>query len=645
MADELIDSMSGLRNKASLDAHIASLAVTDAFHPVIVLFIDIDHFKEINDTLGHATGDEVIRQVGAILGASTARYTNAASYRYAGDEFVLVLNGYSRAEATALGNRTAEAIARITIPGLSRKVTTSIGAADSPPTDLASLVLNADDAMLDVKRKGGNRLQFYEPAHVAPATRRLVLNPQLFGVLDKTLRIAFIRTLRYHRAIEFLNHNPNLRLKCLSVLGPKDLLVFHLGDREHQFLRDLKPLVDHADSGEGSGGVHYFELTRCLKYHGYNIGEGEPPRPPDTPTLAQLVSLADGRTVTAIDDAEVRHWIDAGFALGWESTDNRSATIETYMTVDVLSGPMSDLAPELFEIVIKQFLQTNPHVFSLYEGHAARENIQYVIRTRSAPSELFDFIEILHQKCYELLMPRIHTSTFMVVRSRPLRMYQSLLIPVLGAMEKYVRDDVIGKALTSSQHSEFVLTDSEVQKLMITQVTRLEEAFKTMKIPAQYLSVAEMQELKNVGVHAVVTGDLKEIGRVYMELFKAIEHALKDCAVTTVRASYSDLADAVRDKVISQQAASKKLDRLAFGEVRDILKAVHQHRPDAATYLPPTNLLDQLQPAIDLRNQLSHRGDAVKPEDASRILVDLVDLVNRYSEVIFRYADGARGAH
>lgn len=135
---------------------------------VACLYLDIDHFKSINDTLGHAAGDEALRQFGARLRASV-RETDLVA-RLAGDEFVIVLEGLVQPESA---ERVAESIVDamrqpFAIFGDLRDVTTSvgIGVASGPNENADSVLKKADDALYRAKRagRGGFRTQNAAPA-------------------------------------------------------------------------------------------------------------------------------------------------------------------------------------------------------------------------------------------------------------------------------------------------------------------------------------------------------------------------------------------------------------------------------------------------------------------------------------------------
>jgi diguanylate cyclase (GGDEF)-like protein len=112
---------------------------------------DVDHFKQINDTFGHPTGDAVLRHVADALVATTKGFDVAA--RFGGDEFVLLLPGCSRGDAVGVADRVRAEIAR---RATTASVTISAGVATMPDNaiDAERLVSAADAALYEAKRLG-----------------------------------------------------------------------------------------------------------------------------------------------------------------------------------------------------------------------------------------------------------------------------------------------------------------------------------------------------------------------------------------------------------------------------------------------------------------------------------------------------------
>jgi len=126
---------------------------------VSLLLTDIDHFKKVNDSYGHPTGDEVLRRVASILKASARKIDIVA--RYGGEEFAIVLEGTDRAGARQLAERIRQEVAQQTFasPKGSFQATLSIGVASYPDDarEKAEIIARADQSLYAAKHGGRNR--------------------------------------------------------------------------------------------------------------------------------------------------------------------------------------------------------------------------------------------------------------------------------------------------------------------------------------------------------------------------------------------------------------------------------------------------------------------------------------------------------
>jgi diguanylate cyclase (GGDEF)-like protein len=164
-----LDALTGLANRRSLAA-----AEQDGSTVHAVLFIDLDHFKEINDNKGHPTGDAVLREVARRLRAACGGGTVLA--RWGGDEFVCLLGDDALQGAEALGAEILKELAGpIALDGGGDVLTlgASIGAARAPEhgTTVSTLIGAADLAAMQAKRDGRGRLVWHSPA-LSTAWRR-----------------------------------------------------------------------------------------------------------------------------------------------------------------------------------------------------------------------------------------------------------------------------------------------------------------------------------------------------------------------------------------------------------------------------------------------------------------------------------------
>ena len=133
-------------------------------HPVSVVLMDLDGFKAVNDDLGHAVGDETLRDVAQIL-QKYSRGINVVS-RYGGDEFAILLVETSKAGARLYAERIRDVISRFRFAH-GKPVTASLGVASLPDDDVATgdeLFKMADEALYSAKRSGKNQVAALDPA-------------------------------------------------------------------------------------------------------------------------------------------------------------------------------------------------------------------------------------------------------------------------------------------------------------------------------------------------------------------------------------------------------------------------------------------------------------------------------------------------
>jgi diguanylate cyclase (GGDEF)-like protein len=159
------DTLTGLPNR-SLFADRLAVALAHAsrhHHKLAVLFLDVDRFKQVNDSLGHTVGDRLLRTVASRI-RSTVREEDTVS-RFGGDEFTILIHIIGKIEdAGKIAQKILDALkAPIIIDEREFVVTSSIGVSIYPidGTDGETLIRNADTAMYRAKDLGGNSYQFY----------------------------------------------------------------------------------------------------------------------------------------------------------------------------------------------------------------------------------------------------------------------------------------------------------------------------------------------------------------------------------------------------------------------------------------------------------------------------------------------------
>jgi diguanylate cyclase (GGDEF)-like protein len=162
------DGLTGLPNKRAVTDTLKRMFAQAATErsPLSLLMLDLDHFKQVNDQRGHAVGDQVLANVGAVMkGAMRSR---DFAGRNGGEEFAILLPNTEIPVALRIAERVRAAIAEMSLPGIDVGVTVSVGVAGYPehastPDRLARL---ADAALYLAKRQGRNRVELAEPSVV-----------------------------------------------------------------------------------------------------------------------------------------------------------------------------------------------------------------------------------------------------------------------------------------------------------------------------------------------------------------------------------------------------------------------------------------------------------------------------------------------
>jgi diguanylate cyclase (GGDEF)-like protein len=184
----LHDALTGLPNRVlALDCAEQMLATDERRH-VAALYVDLDGFKQVNDTFGHAIGDELLRMVAGRL--TTVLRAGDMAARLGGDEFVVLLAGIGPDTAPKrVAERLLEALARpydlgATV-GRQLSVTASIGLAEGPRDSADELLRDADLALYEAKAAGRNRYERFRSGMQSACEQRLTLEMDLAEAIDR----------------------------------------------------------------------------------------------------------------------------------------------------------------------------------------------------------------------------------------------------------------------------------------------------------------------------------------------------------------------------------------------------------------------------------------------------------------------------
>jgi diguanylate cyclase (GGDEF)-like protein len=161
-----IDGLTRLYNRAGFDEHVTRISDLGLLlgAPPSLLMVDIDHFKRLNDSYGHPTGDEALRRVSECLLRTFLRKEDFVA-RYGGEEFAVVLMDASLQDARAMAERLRKAVRSMTIEhrGNTFAVTVCVGVASLVPGETAAAwIERADQALYVAKNDGRDRVEICE---------------------------------------------------------------------------------------------------------------------------------------------------------------------------------------------------------------------------------------------------------------------------------------------------------------------------------------------------------------------------------------------------------------------------------------------------------------------------------------------------
>jgi diguanylate cyclase (GGDEF)-like protein/PAS domain S-box-containing protein len=229
------DPLTGLRNRTwILDMLDTDLAVTRRDRSrIAVLFLDLDNFKVVNDSLGHVAGDDIL--IAAAQRISQAMRPGDRVGRFGGDEFIVIASGIRRRrEVEAIANRIAASVSEVfTIEGRPVIMSASIGIAlshsDSTST---SLLRDADSALFRAKASGRSRWEFFDPDMHTAAMARLVTEAEL-------------RTAIAERQFE-VHYQPIVALADGTVVGHEALVRWNHPDRGLVLPGEFLPIAEES---------------------------------------------------------------------------------------------------------------------------------------------------------------------------------------------------------------------------------------------------------------------------------------------------------------------------------------------------------------------------------------------------------------
>lgn len=320
------DEVTGLRNRAwvmdMLDTELAVAQRTGT--PVGVLFVDLDNFKVINDSMGHAAGDEVLTLAAQRLLGALRPGDHIG--RFGGDEFVVVVPevAHSR-DVEAIAERLMRALTQeLRVAGHTLVPTASIGVAVSNPgATAATLLRDADAALFRAKADGRNRWHFFDQAMHVAALERLTLEAELRHALDRA---------------EFVVHyQPVVTLGERRLCGYEALVRWEHPDRGLQSPPAFIPVAEESGLIAGIGDAVLDQVLHRLR--------AEPDLPGRIAVNISAVQLNNPAWADGVLRALRKHRVDPG-RLALEVTETAVLTL-TPDTRGALQG-LRDLGVHLY---------------------------------------------------------------------------------------------------------------------------------------------------------------------------------------------------------------------------------------------------------------------------------------------------------
>ncbi|MBT3136922.1 EAL domain-containing protein [Alteromonas sp. ALT199] len=232
------DSLTGLPNRNILD-HTINTAIKKAERSNLqfaVMFVDLDSFKDVNDTLGHTVGDQLLITMATRI--VEALRSNDHVVRFGGDEFVVVSDGFESVETIDyIAHKIADTIkqpVKLTNSGKDSYITASIGVAYYPQNGLNAthLLKHADVAMYQAKQAGKNQYKVFDEQSALEQNRKLRLVDQLHhAISNNELSIAY---------------QPIVRLADGMTVGSEALLRWTNSDNETISPAEFIPIAEHS---------------------------------------------------------------------------------------------------------------------------------------------------------------------------------------------------------------------------------------------------------------------------------------------------------------------------------------------------------------------------------------------------------------
>ncbi len=249
----LNDSLSGLPNRAALDEHLRALINAKPLAGFAVLFLDVDQLKRINDSLGHAAGDSLLKEtadrLARLCAAENALDQDAWLSRIGGDEFVLTLRNPEETTLESFVSRIEASFdAPFFLSGRKIKASASIGVAVFPEDgdDSNQLLKNADAAMYAAKASGRRTVRYFDQALARAADAMLEIEQDLASAIQTSQFELFYQPIMSSDGRELISAEALLRWNHphRGLIMPNEFI--HIAEESNLFLPIGQWVLEHA---------------------------------------------------------------------------------------------------------------------------------------------------------------------------------------------------------------------------------------------------------------------------------------------------------------------------------------------------------------------------------------------------------------
>lgn len=201
--------MTGLLTRAEFDTALQKVFIAASVaQPASLIMVDIDHFKKVNDNHGHPTGDQVLKEMGRLLGSVILG--KGFEYRYGGEEFAVILPNHIADEALSVAERVRRSVEEVSLGELSVTCSCGVAVAPTQASTAETWLKNADQALYDAKDRGRNLIRLYgeAPPEVGQAREPKRKRAEPGTISDKAKEELRLEILRYGGAACPIDETP-----------------------------------------------------------------------------------------------------------------------------------------------------------------------------------------------------------------------------------------------------------------------------------------------------------------------------------------------------------------------------------------------------------------------------------------------------